>query len=75
MQAKINKTNLPKFKAGERRYDVRDTDLLGFILTVHPTGRRVYYCEYQRGKRVKLGVEGGKPGRCHGHQALRVSAR
>ena len=56
MQAEINKTNLPKFTARERRYDVRDSELKGFILTVHPTGRRVYYCEYARGKREKLGL-------------------
>jgi len=56
MRAKITKTNLPKFKAEAARYDVRDSELKGFILTVHPTGRRVYYCEYQRGKREKLGL-------------------
>ena len=55
MQAKITQRNLPKFKASERRYDVRDSELKGFILTVHPTGRQVYYCEYMRGKREKLG--------------------
>ena len=56
MRAKITQRNLSQFKAAERRYDVRDTELTGFILTVHPTGRRVYYCEYARGKREKLGV-------------------
>ena len=56
MRAKITQRNLSKFTPAERRYDVRDTELTGFILTVHPTGRRVYYCEYQRGKREKLGV-------------------
>jgi len=56
MQARITQRNLPKFKPGEKRYDVRDTELTGFILTVHPTGRRMYYCEYARGKREKLGL-------------------
>jgi integrase len=56
MPEKITQRNLPKFTAREKRYDVRDTDLTGFILTVHPTGRRVYYCEYGRGKREKLGL-------------------
>jgi integrase len=56
MQAKITQRNLPKFKAAEKRYDVRDSELKGFILTVHPTGRRMYYCEYARGKREKLGL-------------------
>jgi integrase len=56
MQAKITQRNLPKFKATEKRYDVRDSELKGFILTVHPTGRRMYYCEYARGKREKLGL-------------------
>ncbi|MEN8129847.1 MAG: site-specific integrase [Pseudomonadota bacterium] len=56
MQAKITQLNLPKFKKEEKPYDVRDTELTGFILRVLPSGRKVYYCQYARGKREKLGV-------------------
>ena len=56
MQAKITQRNLSKFAPDEKPYDVRDTELTGFILRVHPTGRKVYYCQYARGKREKLGL-------------------
>lgn len=56
MQAKIIQRNLSKFAPDEKPYDVRDTELTGFILRVHPTGRKVYYCQYARGKREKLGL-------------------
>jgi len=61
MQAKITQTNLPKFKPQEKPYDVRDTQLTGFLLRVLPTradgtSRKVYYCQYARGKREKLGI-------------------
>ena len=56
MQAKITQRNLSKFAPDEKPYDVRDIELTGFILRVHPTGRKVYYCQYARGKREKLGL-------------------
>ena len=56
MKAKITQTSLPKFKPQNTPYDVRDTELTGFILRVLPTGRKVYYCQYARGKREKLGL-------------------
>lgn len=56
MQAKITQRNLSKFAPDEKPYDVRDTELTGFILRIHPTGRKVYYCQYARGKREKLGL-------------------
>jgi len=56
MQAKITQRSLSKFAPAEKPYDVRDTELTGFLLRVHPTGRKVYYCQYARGKREKLGL-------------------
>ncbi|MFN2310272.1 MAG: tyrosine-type recombinase/integrase [Gammaproteobacteria bacterium] len=56
MQAKITQRNLSKFAAESKPYDVRDTELKGFLLRVHPTGRKVYYCQYARGKREQIGT-------------------
>ncbi len=56
MIAKIIQRNLSKFAPEATPYDVRDTDLVGFILRIHPTGRKVYYCQYARGKRERLGT-------------------
>jgi len=54
-RAKITKRNLPDFKPADKAYEIRDTELKGFILRVQPTGYRAYYCEYARHKREKLG--------------------
>lgn len=49
------KTLVPDEK---KAYDVRDINLKGFILRVHPTGSMVYLCQYARGGRVNLGKAG-----------------
>ncbi|PWY53868.1 recombinase [Legionella qingyii] len=49
------KTLIPNEK---KAYDVRDINLKGFILRVHPTGSMVYLCQYARGGRVNLGKAG-----------------
>ena len=36
-------------------YDIRDRDLKGFILRVEPTGRKLFYCSWARGKRSRIG--------------------
>ena len=36
-------------------YEVRDERLRGFLVRVQPSGRRSYYVEYARGKRLSLG--------------------
>jgi len=36
-------------------YDIRDSRLSGLILRVLPSGRKVYYCQYARGKRRMIG--------------------
>jgi integrase len=40
----------------DKVYEVRDKEIKGFVLRVHPTGRMVYFMVYARGKRKKLGV-------------------
>lgn len=39
-------------------YEVRATKPLGLLLRVQPTGRRTYYVEIRRGKRIKVGPAG-----------------
>ena len=36
-------------------YEVRDERLRGFLVRVQPSGRRSYYVEYARGRRLALG--------------------
>lgn len=43
-------------KPREKPYELRDTRLPGLILRVQPSGRKTFYCEYTRGKRVKVGL-------------------
>ena len=59
MRALITQSLVKKLKKNEKPYEVRDTNLKGFILRVQPTGLLTYYCEYARGKREKLGLSPG----------------
>jgi len=52
----LSSQRINKAEAGSKPYELRDTKLPGFILRVQPTGRKTFYCEYARGKRVKIGV-------------------
>ncbi len=45
-----NRDTLP-----EKEYEIRDTDLKGFVLRVLPSGRLVFTMVYARGKRVTIG--------------------
>lgn len=36
-------------------YEVRDSEVRGFLLRVLPSGRKVYYLQTERGKRVRIG--------------------
>lgn len=40
----------------EKEYEVRDTELKGFVLRVLPSGRMVFTMVYARGKRVTIGT-------------------
>ena len=55
MKALINNTLLRQSQPKSKAYDVWDTKLTGFILRVLPSGRKVYRCEYARGKRITIG--------------------
>jgi hypothetical protein len=39
----------------DKAYELRDTQTRGLILRAQPTGRKTYYCQAARTKRVKIG--------------------
>jgi integrase len=55
MQAIIGNSLVKVLEPDNKPYEVRDTQLKGLILRVQPSGVKTYYCQYARGKRVKLG--------------------
>ncbi len=57
-QVKINNSLIKTLKPQDKYYEVRDSNLKGFILRVSPSGVMSYYCQYKRGKRVVLGRAG-----------------
>ena len=38
----------------KKPYEVRDVDLIGFLVRVEPSGTKNFYCNYERGRRVRL---------------------
>ena len=58
MIAKIGNSLIKKLIPGEQVYDVRDLNLKGFLIRVHPSGSMSYICQYKRGHRVNLGKVG-----------------
>ena len=55
MQARITNSLIPRIRPSDRPYEIRDTNLKGFLLRVQPSGAMSYYVEYAWGKRVRLG--------------------
>jgi integrase len=66
MRANINQRLIECIKSGKERsvraalaakkpIELRDMQLSGFVLRVQPTSRMSYFCNFSRGKRVKLG--------------------
>ena len=42
-------------KPKDKPFEIRDSDLRGFILRIQPTGTKTFYCEWARGKRSRIG--------------------
>lgn len=55
MRAKISQEFLKKIGPRDKIYEVRDTELRGFLLRVRPNGTMSYVAEYARGKRITIG--------------------
>lgn len=58
MIAKIGNSLIKKLVPCEKVYDVRDLNLKGFLIRVHPSGSMSYICQYTRGRRINLGKVG-----------------
>lgn len=58
MVAKISNTLIKQLVPAAKAYDVRDMNLKGFLIRVHPSGSMTYICQYKRGRRINLGKVG-----------------
>ncbi|MGH9340175.1 MAG: phage integrase, partial [Acidobacteriota bacterium] len=61
MKALISNTllkELKKLDTPQKPYEIRDTQVKGFILRVQPSGVMSYIAEYGRGKRITIGQAG-----------------
>ncbi len=54
MKVTINSSLLSQLKPGKKPYDVRDDKLTGFMIRVNISGKLLYMCEYDRGKRIQI---------------------
>jgi integrase len=55
MKQSITNTLLKTLTPQAKPFEIRDTQVKGFILRVQPSGVMTYYADYARGKRAKLG--------------------
>ncbi len=56
MKAKITKRTLQSLVPKEKPYEVVDTDTVGFILRVQPSGLMDYYVSYRRPQALPVQV-------------------
>jgi integrase len=55
MQAFIGEALVDQLKPAVKPFEIRDTVVKGFLLRVQPSGRKSYYAEYGRGRRIAIG--------------------
>lgn len=58
MKAEITNQLLKEIQSQSKPYDIRDQRLKGFMVRVNTSGKLVYLCEFQRGKRITIGKVG-----------------
>ena len=58
MQAKLTAMTIRSLRAGDKPYEVVDTDLKGFLLRVQPSGVMTYYFSYrnEQGRRARCRI-------------------
>jgi hypothetical protein len=56
MIAKISNSVIKKLTPGEKVYDVRDLNLKGFLIRVHPSGNMSYIPEFLQNARFGLSL-------------------
>ncbi len=58
MRARLTARTIQSLQARQVRYEVRDTDLQGFVLRVSPSGAMVYSCDFYRpdGRRTRVTI-------------------
>lgn len=61
MQTALTQTIIDRAKLAKRPYEIRDTRLNGFLVRIQPSGVKSFYCEYDRGKRWRLGRADSMP--------------
>lgn len=60
MQMKFGTKLIGTLAAQEKPYEVRDTELPGFLIRVQPSGVQTYYCEYRNGQNLKQRIKLGR---------------
>lgn len=74
MSSRIGSSLLNRLKPDEKPYEYRDNSLKGFLVRVQPSGVMTYYCEYLRGKRIRIGrVDAVSPHRARQEAKLILS--
>jgi len=61
VQTALTQTVIDRAKLAKRPYEIRDTRLNGFLVRIQPSGVKSFYCEYDRGKRWRLGRADSMP--------------
>ncbi len=60
MQCKLTARSIRRLEPADKPYEVRDTEIKGFLLRREPTGRCTYYLEYKNAsgqrKRYRIGA-------------------
>lgn len=75
MQSALTQTVIDRAKLAKRPYEIRDTRLNGFLVRIQPSGIKSFYCEYDRGKRWRLGRVDSMPVGQARDQAKKIMAQ
>ncbi len=54
-KTQITDRTIRTVKAKDHRYEIRDSALTGFMLRVSPSGKKFFYVQLERGRKIKIG--------------------